>query len=152
MLHLVMIRMLILVVLSFSSAVFATDCATPRKEGLRIFVSFSMPSELLVSLDKQAKKIGAKLIIRGLKNNSFKETVSYIKTINEQGVIIDIDPKAFTEFDITQVPSFVLNSGTSFDKITGNLSIAYVLKEFSEKGDLPEKAAEYLGRLESENK
>jgi conjugal transfer pilus assembly protein TrbC len=126
------------------------SCGT--KEVLRIFVSFSMPESLLVNLDQQARKIGAKLVIRGLKNNSFKETFEFIKSIDDQAIRVDIDPKAFTEFGITQVPSFVLNSDTSYDKITGNVSLSYVLKEFADSGDLPVKAAEYLRRLGNENK
>ena len=142
----------ILSILSFANLSFATGCSIPKKEGLRIFVSFSMPEALLVSLDQQARKIGAKMVIRGLKNNSFKETFAYIKSMNEKGLVIDIDPKAFEEFEVTQVPSFVLNDANSFDKLTGNVSMAYALKEFAEKGDLPEKAKEYLRRLENGNK
>ncbi len=111
-----------------------------------------MPETLLVSLDWQARKIGAKLAIRGLKNNSFKETFSYIKSMNDKALAIDIDPKSFEEFGITQVPAFVINQGDSYDKIVGNVSTAYVLKLFAEKGDLKEKAADYLRRLENENK
>ena len=140
--------LILLLLLSFN----AIACETAKKEGLRIFVSFSMPESLLVTLDEQARKIGAKLVIRGLKNNSFKETFSYVKSMNEKGLVIDIDPKAFDEFEVNQVPSFVINHGSKFDKIAGNVSVAYVLKELANKGDLPEKAKEYLRRLENENK
>ena len=136
----------------FTNKALAADCGIPKKEGLRIFVSFSMPENLLISLDQQARKIGAKLAIRGLKNNSFKETFSYIKSMSAKGLVIDIDPKSFEEFEITQVPAFVINQGDKFDKLVGNVSITYVLKEFSEKGDLKDNALEYLGRLENENK
>lgn len=121
------------------------------KDGFRIFVSFSMPESLLLSLDKTAQQIGAKLVIRGLKNNSFKETISYIKNLNNKGMIIDIDPKAFSAFDVKHVPSFVINEGEKFDKITGNLSIPYVLEQFLDKGALKDKAEIFIKRLKNEN-
>lgn len=127
-------------------------CPNIKKEGFRIFISFSMPESLMINLDQQAKKIGAKLVIRGLKNNSFKETFSYVKSMNEKGMVIDIDPKSFEEFDITQVPAFVINQNNQYDKLVGNVSIAYVLKQFAEIGDLKDLASEYLRRLENENK
>ena len=152
MLYMVIVRMLILVFLSFATVSFAADCGTSKKEGFRLFVSFSMPENLLINLDQQARKIGAKLVIRGLKNNSFKETFSYIKAMNENGLVIDIDPKSFEDFEVTQVPSFVINQGTKYDKLVGNVSIHYVLKQFTEKGDLKDKASQYLRRLENESK
>ena len=139
-------------VLSFGSSSFAADCGIQKKEGLRIFVSFSMSKELLVSLDKQAKQIGAKLVIRGLKDNSFKETFAFAKSLGTQGISVDVDPKAFDNFGVTQVPAFVINQGNQYDKLVGNVSIAYALNEFADKGDLKDKAKEYLRRLENESK
>ena len=139
---------------SYSTAVpystLPSGCKASKKEGFRIFISFSMPSELLISLDQQAKQIGAKLVIRGLKNNSFKETFEYAKSISEQGIRVDIDPKAFDEFGVTQVPAFVINKGTQYDKLVGNVSVAYVLGEFAANGDLKIEAKKYLVRLENE--
>ena len=146
------VGMVILPTKSYAENKINSSCSNAKKEGLRIFVSFSMPETLLVSLDQQARKIGAKLVVIGLKNNSFKETFSYVKSINEKGLVIDIDPKSFEEFSITQVPSFVINQGGVYDKLTGNVSISYVLKEFASIGDLKDKAAEYLRRIEHANK
>lgn len=94
--------LVLLLILSFN----AIACEVAKKEGLRIFVSFSMPKELLVSLDKQAKQIGAKLVIRGLKNNSFKETFELVKSLGD--IRVDIDPRAFDEYSINEVPAFVI--------------------------------------------
>lgn len=129
------------------------------KTKFRIFVSFGVPESVLLNLDKVARKIGAKLVIRGLKNNSFKETISTIKAMNEShssdtsqsGVVIDIDPKAFEEFGVHAVPSFVLSNGHKFDKIVGNLSIPYVLGKFADSGDLKDEAKQFLNRLKNEN-
>jgi conjugal transfer pilus assembly protein TrbC len=112
-----------------------------------------MPEIVLLKLDAQARKIGARLVIRGLINNSFKDTISYIKKINEQGIIVDIDPKIFNEFNVTHVPVFILkgeggvDNKSVYDKLAGNVSLSYVLKTFAMDGDLKELANSYLDKL-----
>jgi conjugal transfer pilus assembly protein TrbC len=124
------------------------SCDSDKKDGLRIYVSLSMPKNLLEQYDSIAKKIGAKLVMRGFKNNSFKETINYT-----QKIAIEVDPVAFKKFGIASVPSFVLSSGDKFDKLSGNVSINYALTKFKDKGDLIKKAQEYLVRFKSnENK
>lgn len=145
-----MLRILIVTIFIVCCSAFAFDCSSKAKDGLRIFISFSMPTNELVYLDKTARKLGAKLVIRGLKNNSFKETFAFIHSLSDQAMVVDIDPKAFEKFEVNQVPSFVINEGDRFDKLTGNVSIAHVLKEISANGELKEKAAIYLERLENE--
>lgn len=122
-------------------------CPENKKDGFYIFVSFNLPKTLLEAHDKIAKQIGAKLVLRGFKNNSFKETADYIKEISAKGIAIEIDPVAFKKFNITSVPSFVLSSSDTFDKLVGNVSIPYVLAKFKDEGDLKQKASEYLARL-----
>jgi type-F conjugative transfer system pilin assembly protein TrbC len=70
-----------------------------------------------------------------------------IKSMNDRGMVIDIDPKTFHELGIHVVPAFVLSDGKKYDKIVGNLSIPYVLNKFAENGDLKEIAKKYLNRL-----
>lgn len=118
------------------------SCPEKRQDGFYIFVSLSMPKSSLRDYDKLAKQIGTKLVIRGFKNNSFKETVEVT-----QKLAMQIDPVAFKKFNITSVPSFVLSSNNQFDKLIGNVSIKYALEEFEAKGDLKRKATEYLARL-----
>ena len=125
-----------------------------NKPGLSILVSFSMPESVLLKLDAQARKTGARLVIRGLVNNSFKDTISYIKKINDQGIIVDIDPKIFTEFNVALVPVFILKGASIdnksvYDKLEGNVSLSYALKTFADSGDLKELANSYLSKLAS---
>jgi len=117
-------------------------CPNNKKDGLNIFVSLSMPKNLLEQYDAIAKKIGAKLVMRGFKNNSFKDTIQYT-----QKIVVQVDPVAFKKFGVTSVPSFVLSSGDKFDKLVGNISINYALTRFKDEGDLKEKAQEYLARF-----
>ena len=69
-----------------------------------------MPASRLVTLSDQVSKAGGRLVIRGLKNNSFEGTVAAVKGLSENGVAIDINPKVFREFKIIKVPSFVVIS------------------------------------------
>lgn len=143
--------MLHLLIILFFISFNAFACESLNKEGLRIFVSFSMPKQTLVNLDQISQKIGAKLVIRGLKNNSFKETFEFSKSLSKRGVVIDIDPKSFEKYKITQVPAFVINNGDKYDKLTGNVNIAHTLKEFTSSGELKEEAMKYFKRLVDEN-
>ena len=113
-------------------------------DGFYIAVSLSMPKALLAGLFKKASKIGAKLIMRGLKNNSFEETVMAIKELSESGIAIDINPKIFRSYEIKQVPAFILIAGNKSDILHGNVSLNYILTEFTEKGDTKEGAKLWL--------
>ncbi len=129
------------------------SCALEKQDGLHIFISFSMPKTLLKQYDNIAKKIGAKLVLRGFKNNSFKETIHYIQEISSQGIATEVNPVLFQKFSINLVPSFVLNDGDKFDKLVGNVSINHALERFNSSGDLAQNAKIYLERLKAhENK
>ncbi len=129
------------------------SCSSEKQDGLHIFISFSMPKTLLKQYDDVAKKIGAKLVLRGFKNNSFKETINYIQEISSQGIAIEVNPVLFQKFLINVVPSFVLSDGDKFDKLVGNVSINYALEKFSDSGDLAQNAKVYLERFKAhENK
>jgi conjugal transfer pilus assembly protein TrbC len=95
-----------------------------------IFVSKSMPKAALKSLSIEAKKIGARLIIRGMVNNSMRETGELTKELRYP---VDIDPKLFKKFDVRQVPTFVVpvaNEGmTQWYKLQGNVTLSFVLEK-----------------------
>ncbi len=130
-----------------------SSCSSEKQDGLHIFISFSMPKTLLMQYDAIAKKIGAKLVLRGFKNNSFKETINYIQEISSQGIAIEVNPVLFQKFSINLVPSFVLSDGDKFDKLVGNISINYALEKFNNSGDLAQNAKIYLERFKAhENK
>src|ERR1700721_885673 len=70
-----------------------------------IFVSFSMPKESLKGWMDEAEKIHAPLVIRGLVNNSFKETVKKMTELaNDNHGGVQLDPTLFKAFNIKQVP------------------------------------------------
>jgi type-F conjugative transfer system pilin assembly protein TrbC len=121
-------------------------------EDLYVAVSLSMPSSTLVTLSDQVSKAGGRLVIRGLKNNSFEDTVAVVKALSKRGVAIDINPKVFREFKIIKVPSFVVISEKGIDKMTGNVGLRYALEEFASNGDAKEEAGKSLVKLNGGSK
>ena len=86
-----------------------------------IFVSFSMPDSALKSYYIEAEQVGARLVMRGLKNNSFLDTKA---KADEIGISFDIDPNLFEEYQITAVPAIIVNSeGKGVKRLTGHMSL-----------------------------
>lgn len=111
---------------------------------LFVFVSSSMPAEALKSYSKQAKKLGAILVLRGFVNDKSSETRKFVAEMNEGGAEWMIHPESFTVFKVESVPSIVLadatsktltESGcaieTSYSKLLGNISLYAALDKFS---------------------
>lgn len=112
---------------------------------LLIFVSQSMPKNSIKELWGQAQGVGGKLLFRGLVGGSFKETQNYIQ---ELGIVADIDPTKFEEFEVTFVPAFILSKGDKHDKMVGNISLNEFLEQSSISGDLKEEATVLYKKLE----
>lgn len=121
---------------------------------LYIFVSFSMPQDDIKAISKLAKKINGALVLRGLHQNSFKETALQIGEISKQtdwGMVID--PKLYQKLAVQRVPTFVLadvdykGDIKKFDKLSGNVTLDYAMEEFSKKGDMAMDATRLLERL-----
>ncbi len=116
-------------------------------KGLYVFVSLSLPTETLKALSKQAQSVGGNLVIRGLVNNSFKETQGRLRAL---GIPIDIDPTLFERFEVKRVPTFVLTTVKEgkiqevFDKVTGNVSVRSALEHFNMSGELASLAQAFL--------
>ncbi|MGI9215326.1 MAG: type-F conjugative transfer system pilin assembly protein TrbC [Gammaproteobacteria bacterium] len=87
-----------------------------------IFVSFSMPKSSLKSLYSDSKLNNGVLLIRGLKNGSFKETAAYLKSL---GIGVEINPQAFKQYKIDKVPTILLLENEQFKSISGNVSLSY---------------------------
>ena len=101
--------------------------------GILVFVSFSMPKTSLIELNKQAQKYNATLIMKGIYKNSFSEMKKKILEIEPNGLNINIDPKAFEQYNIKQVPTFVLvKKNKEINRLSGNVSLAYADEKLSE--------------------
>ena len=83
--------------------------ATATAQTLRIFVSLSMPQASLRLLTGQAERAQATLVLRGLKNDSMKQTLETVQAlIGERKVNWQIDPEAFVRYGVRHAPTFVL--------------------------------------------
>jgi type-F conjugative transfer system pilin assembly protein TrbC len=116
---------------------------------LYIFVSLSMPAVKLIELLQDAKKHQGTLVLRGLKNNSYKETAMFLQKVIQQGENgFIVEPELFQRYQVTRVPQFILVDEVTktFDKITGNITLLYALQEFRRAGDNNTLAASILSR------
>jgi type-F conjugative transfer system pilin assembly protein TrbC len=101
-----------------------------HKDQILVFVSFSMGESVLKELTKDATKRGARVIIRGLIDNSWQKTLEKLKTLQAN---VDIDPEAFKRFDVKVVPTFVLVREKGFSSLEGNVSFSYAQKTLYEE-------------------
>ena len=98
---------------------------------LLICVSLSMPRETLIGYLKQAKIYGAKIVVQGLINNSFKETLKLTHALVKQYKVgILLDPPTFTKYGVTIAPTIILKKGNRFDKVSGVISLEAALRTF----------------------
>lgn len=95
-----------------------------------VFMSFSIPDDIWISLSKELEIVGGSFVIRGLPEQSFQKLAAKILSLKEKGVNapIQIDPKKFQEYQIQSVPTFLIKNGKIFDIATGNISLKYVLE------------------------
>jgi conjugal transfer pilus assembly protein TrbC len=107
----------------------AEPAALEDSDQTLIFVSLSMPEASLKALYQEAEQQGAVLVLRGLKDNSFKRSAEALKIL---GIGVQIDPTLFEKYAIQSVPTFVRTRGSEYDSISGNISLVYALQRFKE--------------------
>lgn len=98
---------------------------------LYVMISFSVPDSAWVSLSNAMETCGAVFVLRGLPDNSFKELSKKIQHLNHLGVKapIQINPKHFSDYQITHVPTFLIIEDDTHRKISGNISLAYAIEK-----------------------
>jgi len=121
---------------------------------LLIFASFSMPEQSLRQLIAEVHRVNGHLIMRGLVNNSFKDTTREIYRLiqdSRQGGVA-IDPTLFKKFNIEKVPAFVVVDHhdlsrqlcAKYDVIYGNVSLEYALRKIARDGEQKDLAQSIL--------
>jgi type-F conjugative transfer system pilin assembly protein TrbC len=117
---------------------------------LMVFVSFSMPQNSMQQLSYQVMKAGGVLVFRGMHQGSLKKTVNLMQSLSEKGVSAIIHPKLFTQFHVSQMPTFILLSDTkqTTDKLAGNVPLEFALRSFADSGDNKKLAENYLKKME----
>jgi type-F conjugative transfer system pilin assembly protein TrbC len=123
---------------------------------LQIFVSTSMPRQLLKSYAREASRWGGVLVFCGLPHGSFLKLTNIVMDISDEQYpcAMQIDDEAFKAFSIKSVPTIVLSKPAAmfdeqvregqFDKVQGNLTIKAALELFASSGDLASIASGVL--------
>jgi conjugal transfer pilus assembly protein TrbC len=139
-------------------------------DGAILFVSFTMPNTLIKELSDEAHSFNIPVVIKGLINEDFKQTIEKIGMLKlemekEQkkfsGILID--PVWFDRFSIDKVPALVVTKRPNgcfsqekcpdqkYDVVYGNTSIKNGLEIISQKGnDSSTFAKTLLGRTSNE--
>lgn len=127
----------------------AKDGDNIRYPKLLVFISFSMPLDSLKALGSHVNQLGGRLVLRGLFNGNFRETAQKLKDLQEEVII---DPPLFEAYQVEHVPTFILRQKNTdkaeeeavHDRLTGNVSLEYVLEQFTSSGETHPEAAELL--------
>lgn len=141
----------------------ANEAAKRGKSDLLIFVSFSMPDDVLALYSAQAKESGATIILRGLVEQSVTKTQQRAIPVNKPIAAWDINPGLFRKFNIHKVPAIVLADthasqvvedgcaqSAAFLEVEGDVSVRQALLLMRSRGDglLAADAGERLAKLE----
>ena len=110
------------------------------------FVSFSIPEAGLKQMVPEATQLGIPTLINGLIDNDFRKTASAVfeltKDSGEGGV--QIDPKTFAQYGITQVPALVVRCEQGFDVMYGNIRLVSAIERIANSGDCYQVARDWL--------
>jgi conjugal transfer pilus assembly protein TrbC len=137
----------------------------PQEPALRIFVTLDMPQGSLRRLVDQAERAGAVLVLRGLKNQSMRQTVAAVsELLGQRKAGWVIDPEAFDRHGVEAAPTFLLTMGEDaptcsattctvprpFVSASGDVSLDYALEHMVRRHPgAAAVAGPYLSRLRS---
>ncbi len=120
-----------------------------KNPSILIFISFSMPEKSIEAYLRDAKKIHASVVIRGLIDNSFQKTFQRIAMLvkSSGGDGVELNPIWFKRFDIKTVPAVVVvvdgspcfknntcQKDRDFDVMTGDITLASALRIIRDRG------------------
>lgn len=131
---------------------------------LLVFVTLAMPQESLKALVAQAERSKATLLLRGMHNNSLRQTVTAVRAlIGARDVGWAIDPEAFDRYGVRVAPTFVLvRAGAGAERcsaqscagdddyvsISGDVSIDYALETIEQRAPrFKQDARSFLQRI-----
>lgn len=126
------------------------------EEALLVFVSFSMPKQVLENLSEQARIAGAVVVLRGMVSGQLSTTQERALQVNKAGASWEINPELFTTFDVKTVPAFVLTGNkdvidngcavdlsgqcspqNTFSKVSGDISVQLALDTIRRRTEIP---------------
>jgi type-F conjugative transfer system pilin assembly protein TrbC len=98
---------------------------TETENGLLVFVSFSMPEAALKTLSNQAERYGAKLILRGVVDGSFRKTGEAVRKISMDCDLF-VHPELFEKYAVKRVPTFIkVKDGKEVRRLGGNVDLEF---------------------------
>lgn len=102
---------------------------------LQVCMSFSVPLQVWKDLNDDVIRYNGAFIIKGLPNNRFQAFAEKILEMRKFGITapIRIDPKLFERLNIQQVPMIVTEDKGKMHKVSGTVSIPYVLRLLTEE-------------------
>lgn len=104
---------------------------------ISVFVSFSMPKNLLIETLKDSARLKIPAYLNGLYLDSMADTALKIMDLSKEipDLNLQIDPTAFERFGIREVPALVVDNGRAFDVIYGHLPLKEGLLRIAGRGD-----------------
>ena len=131
--------------------------ARPHTAEIVLFTSLSVPEASWRQMARDAARIGAPLVLRGVGPDGFRATVKAIGTrLGGHDVGVAIDPRLFRLFRIARVPAVAVVPGgvppcrsrgcsddapPPFDLVTGNIGLAAALEAVAAEGGSGRAAA-----------
>ena len=134
-----------------------------------LFTSLAVPAASWRQWARDAARIGAPMVLRGVGDGGLRATVKRIgPRLGGHDAGVAIDPRLFRLFGIARVPAVVVVPGgvppcesrgcsddaaPPHDLVTGNIGLAAALEAVAAEGDAGRDVAHrHLGRLEGERK
>tara|TARA_R110002126_G_scaffold125671_1_gene267883 strand:+ start:1606 stop:2043 length:438 start_codon:yes stop_codon:yes gene_type:complete len=123
--------------------VLAMVSAGPLFAGTQVFVSFSMPEQLMEETLAESARLHIPANLNGLVNDSMPETIAKIVALTERvpDLSLQIDPTAFERYGIQQVPALVVEHGDCFDVIYGTRTLTENLNRIERSGACARKTS-----------
>jgi len=143
--------------------------ARPNTTEILIFTSLSVPAASWRQWARDAARLGAPLVLRGVGEDGLRTTVKRIgERLGDAAAGVAIDPRLFRLFGIERVPAVVVVPGgvppcasrgcaddpaPAHDRVTGNIGLAAALEAVADEGDAARDAARrHLERLRGEDR
>ena len=128
-----------------------TDGARGATAEVLLFTSLAVPAASWRATARDAARVGAPLVLRGVAAGSLPATARRIAArLGDAKAGVTIDPRLFRLFGVTRVPAVVVVPGgvppcrsrgcaddtpPPFDRVSGNLSLAAALEAVAAEGD-----------------
>lgn len=104
----------------------------PEESSHKVFISFSVPESIWLSLSREMEAHGASFVLRGLPKNSFRELASRVLKLRKSGLRapVLVSPFEFERHRVDKVPAFLFYEGEEEFKLSGSVSFGYALEKF----------------------